>query len=185
MAGVAVSQFVGFQVEHSDKGRDKHTRLVVLGQRAPHGFCYLVSRIDVVAAGNAEHSHRHGHIEGGRNTFSRHVAHDEAEFVVVEIIVVEIAAHFLGRQQRGMDVDVGTVGQRLMGLGHHAVLNIVGNAQLVLDTLVVGRCPGEFGNVMAERLLHVYERLAQLPHLVLHAQFGHLGMQVAPRYFAG
>ena len=144
-----------------------------------------MGRIDVMSAGNAEDSHCHGHVECSRYTFAGYVAYDETEFIVIEVIVIKVTAHLLGWQQRGVNVDVGAVGQRLMCLWHHAVLDTVGNAQFVLDAFVVGCCYGEFGNVLAERLLHVNKRLAQLPHFIFHFQFRNFHVKIAPCYFAG
>ena len=57
--------------------------------------------------------------------------------IPVDGIVVEVAAHLLGRCDRGIDVQLGMVGEGRKLLRHHAHLYVVGHAQFGLHPLAL------------------------------------------------
>ena len=134
VAGVAVGESAGAEVEDTDEEGDEEGVLVHLR----HGVVHL--RHDfagVVDAGGdrTEEAAGDGHDEGGRYAFAADVADAEEGFVVAHIEVVEVTPHLLGRGQgavEGQLVEVGVGGE---GLGKHAVLDVAGDAQLAADAL--------------------------------------------------
>lgn len=81
-----------------------------------------------------------GHEEGGWDAFVGYVADDEIELVVVvHDVIEEVAADGFGGFEEGVDIEGGVAGEGRVGFGEHGLLDVVGDAEVVLygDELVV------------------------------------------------
>ena len=77
------------------------------------------------------------HYHRCRDALAADVADAEMQLLVADEKVVEVAAHFLGRLQYAVDVDVLALGVGRVGLWQHFHLDILGDTQLVVDTLLL------------------------------------------------
>ena len=81
--------------------------------------------------------------------------------------VIQVAAHLLCRLQDGIEVDVLPFRERREKFGNHAHLYLTGNAQLTLDALLADRRLLQLLHVFRQLALHIFERIAQLSHLIV------------------
>ena len=132
VASVAEPQVAALQVDQSDEHGDKHTLLVVGSQFGIQSGGYLrwhhgLFRQRVEQSGGLCHEQR------GRHSLARHVADAEVQAVALKQIAVQVATHLAGGRHRGIQVEIGTLGELV---GYHAHLDGTGNAQLRLDALL-------------------------------------------------
>ena len=184
VAGVAVVQQTVVQIEHADKGGDEHVGLVAFGQRVVEGYHNMVG-LGGVSRDVAEERPCDSHDQRGRHTLARDVADAEEELLVADVEVEEVAAHILGRCQRTVDVDVVALGVGWERLGEHGHLYVVGHPQLVLDGGLRGRRGLQVVDVLGERALHVLERVAQQPYLVVVLDAGQGNVEVTLGHHVG
>ena len=178
MAGIAVEHVAVAEVEHSDEEGNEHARVVAFDdgivQRADNGV-WLVDMLRDVAEQRACHCH---HQRGG-NAFSRYVADAEEELLVAQVEVEEVAANALGRGQLSENVDIVTLGEGREDFGQHGHLDVVGNAQLTLHGGFFRCSLLQLVHIVAQRFLHVLERVAQQSYLVMVLDVGQLHVEVS------
>ena len=147
MTAIAVFQMACLQVIRSDKQRDKHVRVVLIGQSLVHLTHDTIWFIHM-SRDDTEQTTRHCHHQGGRDALARHVADTEEEPIVTDIEIIEITSNGLGWCQTAIDINVLTLRIRWEDLRKHRHLNVAGHLQLTLDT--------SFLLVDALQLLHLF-----------------------------
>src|SRR5262249_29306231 len=102
---------------------------------------------------------RHRHEERRRDALPGDVPDGEAEMAVVarEEEVVEVAAHLARRLDERLDVDLGATRTGWERLRQDAHLDVVGDAELALDALLLGDSVLELRGRAAKLGLHVAE----------------------------
>ena len=130
----------------------------------------------------AEHATGHSHNQRRRHTLACHIAYTEVEFLVADKEVEEVAAHLLGRNHLAKDIDIGALWERRIDLRQHALLDVAGNLQLLLQSCIRGCGLPKFLDILRKRALHVAKGIAQciylaglnLGQLNIETSFGHL-----------
>ena len=178
MAGIAVEQKTGGQVEHTHEERHEHVHLVHVGNRLVDGLHDVVGQ-RLMGRHGAEGRTRHRHEERGGSTLARHVADAEEQLVVAEIEVEQVATYLLGRCQRGKELHVVAVVLRRELLGQHTHLDVTGNTEVALYRGLLGGGGLQLVDVFHQRLLHIPERLAQLAYLVSTLEVGQHGIKLS------
>ena len=121
------------EVEQPDEHGDEHTALVVV---AGEGIVHLggnLCRSDTLGGEGAEQTGGLCHEQGGRHALTRNVTEGEVEFVTDKHITIEVAADFLSGGHRGIEVEVGTIRKEA---GYHRHLDVAGDTEIALDTLL-------------------------------------------------
>ena len=98
VAGVAVGEQSAWKVQHADEERDKHVGVIAFGLRVVQGL-HNVGWPGSVGGHVAEQRPCDRHVERGGDTFARHVADAEEQFLVADVKVEQIAADALCRGQ--------------------------------------------------------------------------------------
>ena len=132
VAGITVVHVTTLQVNESDEHGDKHAVLVANGQLVVQAGGNIVG-LETLLGQCTEHADGLCHEQRGGNTLSGDVAQTEVQAVVGEQVVVEVATHLLGRSHRAIEVQARPVREHT---GQHALLDVSGNAQLTLNTLL-------------------------------------------------
>ena len=184
VTGITVVQATCWQVEDSDKEGDEHVSFVHVGYRLVHRSHDAVGH-RLVGRHGTEGRACYRHEERGRHTLARHVADAEEELLVAEVEVEEVAAHLLGRSQRGKELHVVAVLPGGELLGQHTHLYLAGDAQVTLYRCFLGRRVLQFLDVSHQRLLHIPERLRQLSYLVDTFEVGQLSVKLSGGYRLG
>ena len=104
VAGIAVAQPAGFEIEHAGEHRHKHAGGVA-GREQPVGVAHALRHIGL-RGGVAHDGARHRHKERGWDALSRNIGDRHHQAALVEHkIIVEIAADLARRVHIGVQVD--------------------------------------------------------------------------------
>ena len=165
MAAVAILQPSGSEVEHTDECGDEHHLVIVLGEGVVESHGYLGRRA-VLLSHNSEHTSGRGHEETGGNTLSTDIAYAEIQLVVQQEVVIQVASDLPCRGHRCIEVQLLPFRERREHIRDHSHLDIVGNAKLALDTLLVSRSHFQLIDIGNQRGLHMGEGTRQRTDLV-------------------
>ena len=158
VAAVAVVEAARLEVDDADEHGDEDGVLVVDRHRVVQLGGDDLGGESLLGDGT-EQVDGDGHGERGGDALAADVAHAEAEAVVLQEEVVEVAAHLLGRHDGGVEVYVAAVGECGEGTRHHRHLYIACDAQFTVDALLGG---GRLGQLVIG--------VAQLLHLLAAAE---------------
>ncbi len=168
VASVAIAQAPRLEVEHSDEQGDKHAGVVVFDKSIVNGTNDGIGLRDV-SRNVAEERSGDSHDQRGRYALARYVANAEEELIVANEEVEEVASDGLCRCQHAIDIYIGTLRK---GLRQHGHLYVVGNIQLAFDGGFLGCGSLQLVDILCERVLHLFEGVAQQPYLVVALDFG-------------
>ena len=73
------------------------------------------------------------HEEGGGHALAGYVTQTEVEIILQQQIAVKVATDFLRWRHRGINIQIGTIGE---GVRNHALLDIPSDTQVALNTLL-------------------------------------------------
>ena len=132
VAGIAVPEVPGPEVQDAQEAGDEHPGLVVLASLAVQGP-EDVHGVVGIGGGKVEQGVGHGHDDRRGDAFPAHVADQEEQFPVPDEEVEQVSAHHPGRLERPVQVDVAAVRIRREGLGQHRLLDFPGDGELVAD----------------------------------------------------
>ena len=79
----------------------------------------------------------HCHDEGCRYAFSAHVADTEEQFILADIEIKQVTAHFFGREHHAVGIQVREIRERREPGRQHRHLDITGDIEFALHTLVL------------------------------------------------
>ena len=133
MAGITEVEVTRLEVDESEEHRDEHATLVVLAREGVVDAGGYLCGHHLLGSEGAEESGGLCHEERGGDTLAAHVAEAEVELVVDEMVAIEVASYLLGGGHRGVEVDVGALGEVA---GHHRHLDVTRDTQVALDTLL-------------------------------------------------
>ena len=131
VSGVAVTQITGGEVLNAAEERHEHV-VLVHGRQAVVDGAHDEPGAVFLGRQGAERSARHGHHERSRDSLSAHVADAEEQLVVPDEEVVQVSAHFLGRNDGRRHVQVVPFGESVRNHGH---LDIAGDPEFPLQAL--------------------------------------------------
>ena len=136
MACIAVAQKAARQIQHAAEVGHEHTAFVHGAQTLIHGTNNL-SRTVFTRRQVAERGAGNRHHKRCRNALAAHVANTEKEFLVANIVIVEVAAHFPCRHDVGRHVKVVSLRERREHLGNHRHLDATGDVQIAFHALAL------------------------------------------------
>ena len=170
-------------MQHADEHRDEHPLFIVLSQLVVHAHGD-VDRRHALGGQRTEQTGTLRHKQRGGHTLARHVADTEMEPVVLQHVTVEVAAHLPGRGHLGIHIESLVLGEMT---GHHRHLDISGDAQLTLETLLGGGGILQLVDIADQRVLHIAKRLGQIADLVDTSLVGQVLVEMSrgddPRLF--
>ena len=131
VTGVAITQMPVGQIQHAAEEGHEHIVLVHLRQAVVHCL-HNPFGIALPGGNGAEHRSCHGHDQSGGDPFPADVTYAEIEFIIPEIIVIQVAAHFLGGDDGGCDVEIVPRPAVCIHFGDHGHLDTLGDVQFTL-----------------------------------------------------
>ena len=165
MARIAVAEMARLQVKDTNEHCYEHVHLVAVAHRLIQGLgndMWFWNMGRDIAEQRTCHSHEHR----GRNTLTTDIAHAEEELLVTDIEVEEVTTNGSGRCQLAVDINIVALRIWWERLGQHRHLDAMGNVQLALDSCFLGSGGLQFLHILCQRLLHLFEGVAQLVYLV-------------------
>ena len=75
----------------------------------------------------SKQSLRDNHNQRSRDSLTRNIANTEKEFLITDMVIVQITTHFLRRFQLCVNINIITVGESWERLQQHRTLYIAGN----------------------------------------------------------
>ena len=136
MSGITVANRARNKVQYAQEEGHEHLVLVVPGQGVVHDGGNA-RRGGFVKGNGPEQGAGLGHYQRSRNAFTGNIADTEEQFFVTDIIVVQVAAHFLGGNHGGGKVQIGPVREGREGLGYHGHLDVVADLKFALEPFLL------------------------------------------------
>ena len=135
MACICSFQYTGLKIEAAVPDRNKHILRIVHAELIIYKTQYFGG--SVAHHGNILYQDlRYHHKKRRRNTFSRNIGHYDTQMSVIKKEeIIEIAAYFLSRIHRGIDIEIITLRKCRKDIGQSLCLNSCGHRQLSIKTL--------------------------------------------------
>ena len=167
MARVGRLQFPGPQVQDAEPDGHEHLLLVILADP-------VVRRLQDFPRAHTGHRDILDHDLGGHheqrrgNALAAHVRHDQRQMVVIDQEeVVEVAAYFLRRLHRRVNVKFRAVRECREHARQHICLDAGRQRQFRADALLLRRRRRQFINIFGDLLLHMVDGSGQFSDLIL------------------
>ena len=150
MSCVGVTQFPCSNVQQTAKDGDKHHGVVFEAQFLIH-MGEDFRRVEVRSGRTFHQSFGGGHEKGCRNSLARNVPDRKKQLIVVQHEeVIKISAYFLGRDQRGENIEFAPFRKGRESLRQKTHLDCAGDLQFALVSFLGGGCFGKVCDIFLQ-----------------------------------
>ena len=134
VTGIAVGQVAVCQIQHAAEEGDEHVVVVLFRQAVVHLLHDDFGTV-IMGGDGTERRARDGHHQRGRDALPAHVSDAEEQFLIPDEEVIQVPAHFLGRDDGGSHIQVAPFRIGREDVGNHGHLDVPGDPELTLDTV--------------------------------------------------
>ena len=160
------AEFPRHEIENALERRYEQSFAVALAQQPvdfPEHFAEIPARRRMIFDERFPDDHK----QRGGYPFSRNVRHYNGQMTLVHHKeIVKVAAHFLGRRHRRIDIELPALGESGENAGKHGRLNVTRDVQFRADPLFFRRHFSEIVYIFPNVQFHSFQRVAQEPQFV-------------------